>query len=337
MKKIKIAQIGAAHLHAGATYKTILKLNDIFELVGFAVPDDEQNESVPFYMHKKDAITHTVDEIFDIPDLDAVAIDVSEKNLSKYALMAIEKGLHVYMDKPGGSDPVEFERLIEAVKRSKKIFYLGYMYRYNPAFIELLEKVRRGDIGEVYSIDAQMSCYSAKNTREWLGELPGGMMYNLGCHLVDMIFQIQGEPDEVVPLNASSEYEGLSSKDIGLAAMIYKNGVSTVKTCALERGGYGRRRFLVCGTKGTVELCPIERDATDTHNDSMLVTDVYETYSDAWVTVPEKHTTDVYDRYADMFISFAESVRGEKESPYTPDYELTLYKTLMKCCAERKK
>lgn len=337
MKKIKIAQIGAAHLHAPASYKTILKQSDIFDFVGFAVPEDEQKESVPFYRHKKSEITHTVDEIFSIPDLDAVAIDVSEKNLSKYALMAVEKGLHVYMDKPGGSDPEEFEKLIETVKKSGKVFHLGYMYRYNPAFVELLEKVRRGDVGDVFSIDAQMSCYSSREIREWLGELPGGMMYNLGCHLIDMILQIQGVPEKVVPLNASTGYEGVNSKDLGLAALIYKNGVSTVKTCALERGGFVRRQFVVCGTKGTLEIRPIERNATDSHDNSQLCTDVYETYSDAWVTVPEMHTTEVYDRYGEMFSSFAAEIRGERENPYTPDYELTLYRTLMKCCGVTEK
>lgn len=33
-----------------------------------------------------------------------------------------------------------------------------------------------------------------------------------------------------------------------------------------------------------------------------------------------------------MMNSFAEYIRGEKENPYTPDYELELYKTVLECC-----
>ena len=269
-----------------------------------------------------------------MPDLDAVAIEVSEKNLSKYALMAAERGLHIHMDKPGGTELDDFRRLIEVVRSNGTVLHTGYMYRYNPAFIEILEKIRRGDIGEVYSVDAQMSCYSPINTRKWLGELPGGNMFNLGCHLVDMVLRIQGLPEEVIPLNASTGIDGINTTDFGMAALRYKNGVSTVKTCAVERGGFCRRQFVVYGSKGTLELRPIERDATDKHDDSKLCTDIYETYSDEWVTVPSVHTTGVYHRYDSMMAAFAEFVRGERKNPYSLDYELKLYETLLKACGK---
>ena len=38
------------------------------------------------------------------------------------------------------------------------------------------------------------------------------------------------------------------------------------------------------------------------------------------------------DRYDGMMASFAAMVRGEKENPYTSDYELELYKTVLRCC-----
>ena len=43
----------------------------------------------------------SVDELLSIPDLDAVAVETSELNLTKYAAAAVEEGLP-YMDKPGG-------------------------------------------------------------------------------------------------------------------------------------------------------------------------------------------------------------------------------------------
>ena len=33
-----------------------------------------------------------------------------------------------------------------------------------------------------------------------------------------------------------------------------------------------------------------------------------------------------------MPLSFGEMVRGEKENPYTYDYELELFKTILVCC-----
>ncbi|MBR5295993.1 MAG: Gfo/Idh/MocA family oxidoreductase [Clostridia bacterium] len=331
-KKLKVAQIGAAHLHAGAALSTIRRHSDLFELLGYGVPEEEKN--TPFYEMSKKYETHTPEEILDLPDLDAVFIEVSEKNLTKYALAAARRGLNVYMDKPGGIGLREFEELVQTIKEKGKILHLGYMYRYNPAVKKLLEKVKKGELGEIYSVEGHMSCFTSLSFRDFLKEYPGGMMFQLGCHLLDLVLQIQGLPEEVIPLNAKTGFEGKDSVDFGFAALRYKNGTSFIKTSAVERGGFCRRQLVVCGTKGTVELRPLERDATEKHNDSKLCTDIYETYSDEWVTVPEKSTTDIYNRYDDMMLSFASVLRGEKENLYSADYELSLYKTLLKCCGE---
>ena len=48
----------------------------------------------------------------------------------------------------------------------------------------------------------------------------------------------------------------------------------------------------------------------------------------------EKEISKPCDRYDNMMRAFAEYVNGEKENPFTPDYELELYKTILKCCGE---
>ena len=61
-------------------------------------------------------------------------------------------------------------------------------------------------------------------------------------------------------------------------------------------------------------------------------TEKTEYYSPDWSNTGEKYKTEPYDRYDDMMSSFASMVRGETENPYTPDYELELYKTVLKAC-----
>ena len=51
-----------------------------------------------------------------------------------------------------------------------------------------------------------------------------------------------------------------------------------------------------------------------------------------WHEDHEKQTRAPFDRYENMMRSFAEMVRGEKENPYTLDYELELYKILLCAC-----
>ena len=81
------------------------------------------------------------------------------------------------------------------------------MYRYNPYIKELKEQVKCGELGDIISVEAQMSCIHPASTRQWLDTFSGGMMFYLGCHLVDLILSIQGKPKRVIPLNKCSGKE----------------------------------------------------------------------------------------------------------------------------------
>lgn len=49
-------------------------------------------------------------------------------------------------------------------------------------------------------------------------------------------------------------------------------------------------------------------------------------------TVVTNTECEPFQRYEDVLSSFAAMVRGEKENPYTLDYELELFKTILTCC-----
>jgi len=87
------------------------------------------------------------------------------------------------------------------MKETGKVFHTGYMYRYNPYINELIDRVKNGKLGEIISVEAQMNCILSKETRMWLSSLPAGMMFYLGCHLVDLVLQIKGQPQKIIPYN----------------------------------------------------------------------------------------------------------------------------------------
>lgn len=125
------------------------------------------------------------------------------------------------------------------------------MYRFNPLISEAIARAKSGELGEIYSVEAHMDCVHPPEKRQWLDRFPGGMMFYLGCHLIDLIYQIQGEPDEIISMNTSTEYKIDGAEDFGMAVLKYPHGVSFAKTCAAEPGGFMRRQLVICGTKGT--------------------------------------------------------------------------------------
>ena len=331
MKRIRIAQIGTStNSHGNDIWENLKKQNDVFEIVGFVFPEKEQ-EKFPERMKSFEGFRElTVEEILNDPEIEAVAIETEEVNLTKYALMAGRAGKHIHLEKPGGFALEDFVQLINIMKKTGKVFHMGYMYRYNPFVKELLSSVKKGELGEIISVEAQMNCIHPKKTRQWLANLPGGMMFFLGCHLVDVILQIQGKPQRIVPYNKCMGIDGVTSKDFAMTVLEYKNGISFVKINSNEIGGFARRQIVVSGTKKTIEIKPLERYVNGWNNGLFTVKREY-TEND-WLNNGNKIKTELFYRYDDMMSSFAKYVRGEKDNPYTLEYELDLYKTILECC-----
>lgn len=317
---IRVGLVGMNfHSHGPQVYRSILKQNELFEVAGYCLPENEREK----YPHKLACLEglpeRALEEMLSDPTIDAMIIETDEIHLTKYALLAAKAGKHIHMEKPGGQDSALFAELIEAMRTSGKEFHTGYMYRYNPEVRALLRQIENGEFGEIISVEAQMNCFQAESVREWLKQLPGGQMFFLGCHLIDLIYHIQGAPKRITCLSPDNEY--------GFAVMEYEKGVSFAKTYAGEKGGYARRQLVVTGTEKTVELKPLEMGS---ERDMYTVCTEYN--SERWSVMGESHESEHYDRYDFMMASFVDYVEGRKENPYTLDYELELYRLVLAAC-----
>ena len=328
MRKVRIAQIGLnTYSHSVQIFNSLRKQSELFEVVGICFPENEK-ERLPHFVEMIDPFNEmTLQEILEDPTIEAVAVETDEIYLTKYALLAAQYGKQIHMEKPGGREPADFEGLIRQIKESGQVLHIGYMYRYNPLVQETLEQVRRGELGEIISVEAQMNCLHNVDTRQWLQDLPGGMMFFLGCHLIDLILLFQGMPKRVLALNKRSGVEGTTAEDFGMAVLEYERGVSFAKTSAVEYGGFLRRQLVVTGTKGSVEIKPLECGL-----EGGMYSEKTECYESGWHIPGKTARSALYDRYDNMMAAFAAMVRGEKKNPFTPDYELELYKTVMKAC-----
>ena len=334
MKKIKIAQIGIGHDHAGDVFEELQHASDVFDVVGYAeVPEDDFPDAWAQARLKsarsvyKNAKKYTVEEILAMPDLDAVAIETYDLHLVKYAQMAADRGLHIHMDKAPGEVAEAFEKLLATVKRKNLAFSIGYMYRYNPLIRQAFESVKKDDLGEIYSVDAEMSCFYDKDKRDWLRFFQGGMMQYLGCHLVDLVVRLLGVPDEIVPMNCTTHYHGTTAKDFALACFKYKNGVSTVKSVMCDHSGFVRRHFLINGEKGTLDVRPLEMpEPGGLHTLSARKT-LYD--SPNWTDFGTVTHSDVFGRYENMLRAFAAIIRGERGYEVELETEARIHRCLL--------
>ena len=143
---LKIAQIGIGHDHAGGILREIKLHKDVFELAGIFLPSEEKEYSYFYDMNMREAEgvkRLTIEEILEDETITAVAIECTEKYLTKYALLAAKAGKHIHMDKPGGMELSDFRELIKTAKENGSVLHLGYMYRYNPAVKKLMQEIKK--------------------------------------------------------------------------------------------------------------------------------------------------------------------------------------------------
>jgi predicted dehydrogenase len=263
----------------------------------------------------------TRDQLLNTAGLEAVLVETRVRDLIDNATACITAGKHVHIDKPAGESLPQFRRLLETAGKQKLLVQMGYMYRYNPAVVLLRDFLKKGWLGEVFEVHAVMSKVVAPAERRELARYPGGMMFELGCHLIDLVIGVLGKPKEVTafPSRSSRADDGLV--DNMLAVLSYPRATATVKSSALEVEGFTRRHLVVCGTEGTFHIQPLD-------NPSARVAlaaargDYRKGYQD--VTFPK------YTRYVEDAAEMARILRGEKATDFSLDNDLTVQETILK-------
>lgn len=334
MRRIRIAQIGMnRYSHAPEVFTTLSLHPQIFDLVGYALVEDERETCADKLKYFEGYPELTLEQILNDPTVEAVAVETDEIHLSKYAQLAAAAGKHIHMEKPGSQSLEDFERLIQTMRLTKKVFHIGYMYRYNPFIADAIRRAKAGEFGQIYSVEAHMSRWDNRKAREWFESFKGGMMFYLGCHLVDLVMQLQGEPRAVIPLNTATGIDGVHTEDLGFAVLQYPHALSVIRMGGTEVGGFYRRQLVICGAKRTVQICPLEVPVRDTDQKYILYTEKDEAYIDGDGEEAREHSrSENFQRYEDMLLAFAAMVRGERENPYSLDYELSLFRVILRCC-----
>lgn len=322
MKKIKIGQIGIGHNHGEAKMKAARKFPELFEIVGYAEENERWIEKRGNNEGYRGLPRMSVEEI--IEKSDAVLVESDVWNLDKYARMCIEAGKHIHMDKPASESPEEYKAMLDMAKEKGLVVQLGYMYRYNPAVLDCFERIKNGDLGEIYSINAEMSTYHPVPYKKWLTNFGGGIMYILGSHLVDLIVYILGKPKKITTFIKHTGLDGVDFEDNNLAVLEYDKALARIFVSSVEVNGFGRRQFMVSGSKGTVDIRPLERPITMTYSDTNIAD---QTYQDKKIIVPfEDNTAD--GRYDDMMQDFYDYVIGKKQNPFTYEHDYLVQKVL---------
>jgi predicted dehydrogenase len=238
------------------------------------------------------------------------------------ALRAIKAGKHVHLDKPGGADHAQFKAMREEAEQRGVTVQMGYMLRYNPAFELLFRAVKDGWLGEITEVDASMGKLAADGQRAALKGYPGGGMFELGCHVIDAIVTMLGKPQRVHAFSKAMRSPADEFPDTQMAVLEYAKATATVRCNHADPFGGPRRRFFVAGTKGAMEIEPLESGKA-----TLYLSEAREGYAKGQQTI----ALDVPgDRYAGEFRDLARVIREEKKFAWSATHDIAVHETALR-------
>ena len=155
--------------------------------------DGQFDDGVRYYTHYSKLLDEGLDVLFVCMTND-IAPDVT--------IAGLEKGLHVFCEKPPGRDLNDIARVIECERRHpKQLLKYGFNHRYHDSVKEALRIIRSGELGRVlnlrgvYGKSAIITFRSDWRTRRSVAG--GGILLDQGIHMVDMMRLFAGEFSEI--------------------------------------------------------------------------------------------------------------------------------------------
>lgn len=316
---IRCAQIGLDHGHS-LDVLPVLQQSPDWEVAGICEPDQANRETFGKSEKLRGVRWLTEEEILRDDSIRMVAVETRADRVLRFGRAAIEAGKHVHLDKPPGTSLPEFKELLSAADKKGLIVQLGYMFRYNAGFDLVRRAVGEGWLGDVYAIHSSMCTDLTPEKRERIASYPGGVLLELGCHLIDMIVLLLGGPTKVTSFTKHSGDPEDGLIDNGLAVLEYPHALVSVEVSAMERNAFSTRRFKVLGTKGSLILESLEPPAVRVS--LKFSAGGYEPGTHE-IEVPDR------DRHVLDFEELARCIRGQGEFPYLKEHDYLVQRTAL--------
>jgi predicted dehydrogenase len=320
-RRIKIGQIGVGHAHASKL--SVYRNSADYEVVGLVEPDAALRNRAETQKVYQGLPWLTRDRLLETAGLQAVLVETKVDDLLATAEACVAAGKHIHLDKPAGESLPQLRRILEAARKQKLLVQMGYMYRYNPAVVLLGEFLKNGWLGEVFEVHAVMSKVVSAAERKRLARFRGGMMFELGCHVLDLVVSVLGKPKVVTAFVQHSSRLDDPLRDNMLAVLTYPQATATVKSSGLEVEGFGRRHLVVCGSEGTFHIQPLDNPSA-----RIALSRPRGKYRKGYqdIRFPK------YTRYVADAADMARIIRGEKASDFSYEHDLHVQETLLEAC-----
>ena len=325
---LRLAMLGMWHTHADGIVRQIAEHPKEFTLVGF---HDRDPQVVARRVKQWEPRIGKL-RVFDKPEallkepLDGVVVEGRVHENVRLARLALDQGKPVMLEKPAGDNFDDFRRLIDQAQKKHLHVQMIYLFRYMAAVQEMLQRVRKNELGRIYHFRARLPKDLPSYARyvEELAPYRGGMFFEMAGHVIDMMIAMLGTPRRITPFLAHHHREGPEAFiDNGVAIFEYANAWASIEVPALEVAPRSRR-LEVFGTEGALVIPQL--GSGHLANKKIQTVELYRRGQDDWQTLSlNARTLQISD-----LREFAAVIAGKKRPDFSAEHDLAVQETLLR-------
>lgn len=351
-RKLKMGMVGGgSDAFIGAIHRRAAFMDNQIELVCgcFSVNPEISRSSGQSYFLPDNRIYDSYQEMFEkemqLPEeerMDFVTIVTPNKWHFEPAMMALDRGINVVIDKPMTFSLEEAELLKEKVEETGLTLALTHVYSGYPAVKEAKARIANGELGKIRKVYAEY-------TQGWLSErielLGGnnagwrtnpkqtgkaGCMGDIGTHVWHLTEYITGLKVQEVCADLNTFVEGRPVDDDGASFLRFEEGTSGVLMATqIATGEANNIRIRIYGDKGGIEWRQMEPNILHLKWGDRPVKQLYmgnnEHMSDLakWNTrTPAGHPEGFIEAFANIYRNFALTIMAKRKNEQPDEFML---------------
>ncbi|NVK24931.1 MAG: Gfo/Idh/MocA family oxidoreductase [Gammaproteobacteria bacterium] len=203
-----------------------------------------------------------VDELLANPDVNAIYVASPPIFHEEHAIKAMQSGKHVYLEKPMAVDADACRRIAAVAEQSQQKLSIAHYRRALPAFIEIGELLRQGQIGrplfaDIKILQPQTSDIIAQSELNWRTNPAvsgGGLFHDVAPHQLDLMLRYFGRVNSATGA-ASNQLQLNSADDTVSANLHFDSGVQVQGLwCFGVTTNESQDRCKIVGTEGSIEF-----------------------------------------------------------------------------------
>jgi len=207
--------------------------------------------------HPEAKLYNSTSDLISDPSIDIIVVTTPPDSHFDLCAAALRAGKHVFVEKPFVPTSAEASRLIDIATENKRLLCVYQNRRWDSDFLTFRKLQADGTLGRIVEYETHFDRYKAVKPETWKGQLAmdngGGVIYDLGTHLLDQTVVAFGLPESVTAVFANQRGEtGPGAEPDSFTVLLrYADGLLATAKAGVMSIETEQLRYWVRGTKGT--------------------------------------------------------------------------------------